>query len=118
MTQIGSTARPLGSGSTSPGEYARSHSTATTVVGASNELPEGAELEALFDRFLVRYWISPLVDQASVRRLLTTTPPAAGATMTLAELEKIPVDSVVLIHDVGYLSFGSDRRLVDLVGLD
>jgi len=27
------------------------------AVGASNELPEGAELAALYDRFLVRYWV-------------------------------------------------------------
>jgi MoxR-like ATPase len=33
------------------------------VVGASNELPEGTELSALYDRFLVRYWVD-YIDQA------------------------------------------------------
>ncbi len=30
------------------------------VVGASNELPEGEELDALFDRFLLRYHVGPV----------------------------------------------------------
>ncbi|KAK3278895.1 hypothetical protein CYMTET_13199, partial [Cymbomonas tetramitiformis] len=30
------------------------------LVGASNEMPESEELEALFDRFLLRRWVSPL----------------------------------------------------------
>lgn len=31
-----------------------------TVLAASNELPEGAELGALWDRFLVRVWVKPV----------------------------------------------------------
>lgn len=34
--------------------------TLISVVGASNELPQEAALDALFDRFLLRYHISPL----------------------------------------------------------
>lgn len=58
-----------------------------TVVGASNELPEGAELEALFDRFLLRFWVDYLGDTANLRTLLTTQPPAGGAAITLDQLK-------------------------------
>ncbi|KAK3281171.1 hypothetical protein CYMTET_11021 [Cymbomonas tetramitiformis] len=30
------------------------------MVGASNEMPESEELEALFDRFLIRRWVEPV----------------------------------------------------------
>jgi MoxR-like ATPase len=39
------------------------------VVGASNELPEGEELDALFDRFLLRYHVGP-VSKEGFRSLL------------------------------------------------
>ena len=41
-----------------------------TVVGASNELPEGEELNALFDRFMFRYHVAP-VSSSSFPALLT-----------------------------------------------
>lgn len=41
----------------------------TTVVGASNELPEGEELAALFDRFLLRLHVVP-VSKAGFSALL------------------------------------------------
>jgi MoxR-like ATPase len=40
-----------------------------TVVGASNELPEGEELDALYDRFLLRYHVDP-VSQTGFKQLL------------------------------------------------
>jgi len=59
-----------------------------TVVGASNELPEGDELEALFDRFLVRYWISYLHEPAHVRAIMTMTgEPTLGTSISLTDLE-------------------------------
>jgi MoxR-like ATPase len=33
-----------------------------TCVGASNELPQGEELGALYDRFLIRFWVRPIQD--------------------------------------------------------
>ncbi len=44
-----------------------------TLVGASNELPEGGvsgELAPLYDRFLIRYWVEPLKSDASFVDLL------------------------------------------------
>ena len=42
-----------------------------TVVGASNELPESEELDALYDRFLVRRQVQQ-VSAAGARALATT----------------------------------------------
>jgi glycosidase/MoxR-like ATPase len=39
------------------------------VIGASNELPEGPELAALFDRFLLRCHVGPISDDAFDRLL-------------------------------------------------
>ncbi|GAA3525311.1 AAA family ATPase [Zobellella aerophila] len=35
-----------------------------SVIAASNELPEGAELNALYDRFLLRFQVAPVSDAA------------------------------------------------------
>lgn len=48
-----------------------------TVVGASNELPEGEELDALYDRFLLRLYVGP-VSEASVDALLDLDPTKDG----------------------------------------
>jgi MoxR-like ATPase len=46
------------------------------VIGASNELPEGPELAALFDRFLLRCHVGPVSDEA-FDRLLDLPPETA-----------------------------------------
>ncbi len=46
-----------------------------TIISASNELPaEGEGLEALWDRFLVRYIVEPIADRNAFLRLLTQKP--------------------------------------------
>jgi len=57
-----------------------------TLVGASNEMPEGKELEALFDRFLYRTWVEYLGDRDNVRALLTKTAVATTWTISLENL--------------------------------
>ena len=47
----------------------RIHTPLVCVIAASNELPDEEELEALYDRFLLRHQVSP-VSQAGFRRLL------------------------------------------------
>jgi Dipeptidyl aminopeptidases/acylaminoacyl-peptidases len=48
------------------------------VIAASNELPaEGEGLEALWDRFLVRYVVEPIRDKGNFLSLLAGTGPAA-----------------------------------------
>ncbi|MCB9609913.1 MAG: AAA family ATPase [Polyangiaceae bacterium] len=57
-----------------------------TLVGASNELPEGEELDALFDRFLLRFWVPYLAEQRNVRRLLSSSAAPVQTRITLDEL--------------------------------
>lgn len=65
------------------------------LVGASNELPEGGatgELGAYFDRFLLRYWVEPMKDDANFVSLLADDDQAQALpeipAITLAELEE------------------------------
>jgi len=41
-----------------------------TCFGASNELPKGEELGALYDRFILRYWVEPIREDAAFANLL------------------------------------------------
>ncbi len=47
------------------------------VIGASNELPEGEELDALYDRFLLRLHVDPVSDAAFEELLALRGEPAA-----------------------------------------
>ncbi len=42
-----------------------------TLIGASNELPDGDDLEALFDRFALRLVVPYIADPDNVKRLLS-----------------------------------------------
>jgi MoxR-like ATPase len=102
-----------------------------TMVGASNELPEGEELEALFDRFLVRFWVPYIQNMSAVRSLLTSAPPVAQSVISLddlaicqAEAERVIVpdpviDAVLAIkHRTEEQGFrASDRRWKQAIGL-
>ena len=61
------------------------------VVGASNEMPKEAELEALYDRFIIRMRVDRLQDEEQLTRFLTNTAeyvaPEASLRLTKAELE-------------------------------
>ena len=57
-----------------------------TLIGASNELPDGDDLEALFDRFALRLVVPYITEPDNVRRLLVDRSPIPAATMTLDEL--------------------------------
>jgi len=59
-----------------------------TMFGASNELPEGKDLEALFDRFLVRFEVGYLLRPASLKLVLSAPEPTATPVMTMADLRK------------------------------
>lgn len=55
------------------------------VVGASNELPDGAEMGALYDRFLVRFWIDYLGSADNFVRMVQGIPKGHEAGITLDE---------------------------------
>jgi MoxR-like ATPase len=95
-----------------------------TLFGASNELPEGKELEALFDRFLLRFDVQYLLQPANLRAVLLAAEPAAGTPGTMAQLKRAQaevgrvkitddtVDALIQIRDVcrGEGIVASDRR--------
>jgi MoxR-like ATPase len=57
-----------------------------TLIGASNELPDGDDLEALFDRFALRLVVPYIADPDNVKRLLSEKSSVPAATITLEEL--------------------------------
>lgn len=57
-----------------------------SLFGASNELPDGKELEALFDRFLLRFDVQYLRRPASFRAVVTGPEPALSSTFSLQDL--------------------------------
>lgn len=102
------------------------------VVGASNEMPKEAELEALYDRFIIRMRVDRLQDEEQLTRFLTNTAeyvaPEASLRLTKAELEAIakaakalPVEDPVieLLVELREWCHGkgikvSDRRLIKI----
>lgn len=73
-----------------------------TMFGASNELPESKELEALFDRFLLRFWVDSIQDRSNLARMFAAPEPKISAQLTLAELEQArkDVQNVAMPADV------------------
>jgi MoxR-like ATPase len=65
-----------------------------TVVGASNELPEKDELDALHDRFILRYWVNYLDDPVNLKTVLLSDDKSNVQTqITLGELELMQVEA-------------------------
>lgn len=60
-----------------------------TCVGASNELPESAELGALWDRFLLRHWVDYVASPDSFAAIVSASSSLrSSATITLAEWDE------------------------------
>lgn len=59
-------------------------------IGASNELPESDALDALYDRFCLRHWVTPIRDRDNRKRLaMMTEPPAVGVRLQPGDLERL-----------------------------
>jgi MoxR-like ATPase len=58
-----------------------------SLFGASNELPESEALEAMFDRFLLRYWVGYIADQSAFEAMLLATPSVPANCLSLDELK-------------------------------
>jgi len=81
-----------------------------TVVGASNELPEGAELAALYDRFMLRFWVKPLSTRSHRRKLLMLDSKKVAAifnsgkiTKDELELEQTAAAQVDISNSIGII---------------
>lgn len=102
-----------------------------TMVGASNELPDGEELEAMFDRFIIRYWTSYLSEPNNLLAMMQAPEPVIQSSITLDELEQCiqeakkvlisaDTDNALLVikqrtEEQGFIS--SDRRWKQVRGL-
>jgi MoxR-like ATPase len=60
-----------------------------TLFGASNELPEDDELQALFDRFLLRFVVEYIADDFHFLRMLQARPSGPGSSLSLADLRAL-----------------------------
>jgi MoxR-like ATPase len=80
-----------------------------TLFGASNELPDDDELQALFDRFLLRFVVGYIDEDFRFLKMLQARPPAARTVIALAELQKAQGEAqAVEVPDAMY------RALADL----
>ena len=82
-----------------------------TLVGASNEYPEEGEgLEALFDRFLLRFEVGYIGEEQSFLSMLKDTQ-SVPADMTIDELYELQFFSdTVTIPDEVYITLANIRR--------
>lgn len=60
-----------------------------TMVGCSNEFPEGDELSALYDRLLIRYIPKYIQEDSGFAKLLTMTDRDPATQITLEEVEEL-----------------------------
>jgi MoxR-like ATPase len=98
-----------------------------SMFGASNELPEGKELEAMFDRFMLRFEVGYIRSNDSMRGMLSGKLPPLPAPLSLADLATAQaevsavrvtdatVDALLAIREAGNLGgsggfTASDRR--------
>lgn len=64
-----------------------------SLFGASNELPEEDELQALYDRFLVRYVVGYISEEFRFLKMLESRPPAARTTIGLEEFRALQAEA-------------------------
>jgi len=57
-----------------------------SLFGASNELHDGKELEALFDRFLIRFDARYMVSESNFRKVLVSSEPTVNTKLTMSDL--------------------------------
>jgi MoxR-like ATPase len=88
-----------------------------TTVAASNELPEGPELGALWDRFMVRFWIgysaTPDDFRAILRGARTQQAPVIALDMSVWTEAQASVDAMPVTDEVFDALFALKRKLQD-----
>lgn len=58
-----------------------------TCVGASNELPEDKSLDALYDRFMLRFWTGPIKSRDEMKLMLTSSIDPLSVTIESGDLQ-------------------------------
>ena len=82
-----------------------------TLFGASNELPEDDELQALYDRFLMRFVVSYIDEDFRFLKMLQARPPTARTTLSLEALRGAQAEAAaVAIPDSIFRSVAELRR--------
>ena len=73
-----------------------------SCFGASNELPKGEELGALYDRFVLRYWVDYMTSDDNFVAMLDGTPDSVTTKLTLDELRQMQqeVEKVTVSQDI------------------
>src|SRR5919197_5284117 len=67
-----------------------------SMFGASNDLPEGRELEALFDRFLFRFEVQYLLRPTNFRSVLAAPEPKASVALSMADLRAAQAEALAV----------------------
>ena len=67
-------------------------------MGASNELPESEELEALYDRFLLRRMVAPVSDVSILDMIQQTQEQGAAVATTDGEAQV----SITIVYGINY----------------
>jgi len=82
-----------------------------TCIGASNELPEGPELAALYDRFIARFWVDNLSGRDAKRRVMRGEASAAPSTtnLTVQDVDTLTAAGLLVPYAVGV-----EDKLLDL----
>jgi MoxR-like ATPase len=101
------------------------------LFAASNELPEDDELQALYDRFLLRFVVDYIADDFRFLRMLQGRPAAEKTTLSLEELRDLQAQARRVVipqhvyrtladlrHELGRKQIiASDRRYQQTIGL-
>jgi len=85
-----------------------------SLFGASNELPEDDELQALYDRFLVRFVVHYIDDDFRFLRMLEAPPAPTTTQLTLTELAGLRSEAAAVpIGERVYRSLAELRRALN-----
>jgi MoxR-like ATPase len=99
-----------------------------SLFGAANELPDGKELEALFDRFLLRFDVQYLLRPNNLRAVLTAPEPRTSGALSMdalrhaqreaaqVKISDATIDALIAIRDACRVEgiLASDRRWNDV----
>ena len=81
-----------------------------SLFGASNELPEDDELQALYDRFLVRFVVGYIADDFRFLRMLQGRPASNRTTLSLAFSAVVSSWAAVAIPLIDAVGLEEERR--------